>query len=280
MKNNIIILIKKIIKKKNFLKIKLFFQNIFGNYITIKILGDEKKYLKLFKNYLKEKNNLEDFIKKNIETKDVDYINNLALQTQIVIKKSPLNYNHGFLIFYYLKKFLINNKSKKITILETGTARGFSTIIMSHVLKKLNINGKIHTIDVIPNNKKIYWNCISDPKNGKVTRKELLNKYKKEQQYISFNYGSSEKIIKKLNLERINFAFLDGSHDYEDVKIEYNYLKNCQKKGDIIFFDDVTPGVFDGIVKIVNEIKNENLYKVTFLNFNLKRGYALVEKKN
>ena len=273
-------LIKKILKKKNFLKIKLFFQSIFGNYLTIKILGSEEDYLNLFQNYLKKKNYLQKFIDENFDIKEIDFVNDLALNTQIVIKKSSLNFNHGFLIFYYLKKFLINKKEEEITILETGTARGFSSIVMSYVLEKLKINGKIYTIDVIPHKKKIYWNCISDPTNGKVTRKQLLKKYKNELKFIDFNFGDSKKILDSLDLKRVNFAFLDGSHDYEDVKHEYEYLKKRQKKGDIIFFDDVTPGVFDGIVKIIDEIKSENLYNVTLLNYSTKRGYALVEKKS
>ena len=57
------------------------------------------------------------------------------------------------------------------------------------------------------------------------------------------------------------------------------YVKNRNKKGDIIFLDDVTPGSFDGVVKLVNEIKEENLYFITLLDSNPKRGYALLEHK-
>ena len=59
----------------------------------------------------------------------------------------------------------------------------------------------------------------------------------------------------KLNLDRINFAFLDGAHDYFNVKFEYEYVKERQKPGDIIIFDDVTPHLFDGIVKLIDQIK-------------------------
>ena len=45
---------------------------------------------------------------------------------------------------------------------------------MSYLLHSKKISYKIYTIDVIPNNKKIYWNCITDLRYGKITRNELL----------------------------------------------------------------------------------------------------------
>ena len=49
---------------------------------------------------------------------------------------------------------------------------------MSYLLSKFNIEYNIHTIDIIPHNKKIYWNCISDHTIGKISRNELLKDYK------------------------------------------------------------------------------------------------------
>ena len=57
-----------------------------------------------------------------------------------------------------------DNKFDEITILETGTARGYSSICMSKALNDRKQKGKIFTIDILPNNKKMYWNCIEDHK--------------------------------------------------------------------------------------------------------------------
>ena len=46
---------------------------------------------------------------------------------------------------------------------------------MSKAINDSKINGKIITIDIIPNNKKFFWNCIDDK--SKKTRKELLNNW-------------------------------------------------------------------------------------------------------
>ncbi len=270
--------LNKILGKNRILKIKLYLKSITGNYLTNKVLASEQEYIQLFKNCLKN-NNLSNFIETNFSKKKIDFINNLALLTQIVKKKSELNFNHGFFLHRYLNNYLNKNKNEKIAILETGTARGFTSIIMASLLYDLKIQSEIHTIDIIPHNKKIFWNCISDPKYGKLSRKSLLKDYEKFLKYITFHKGTSKDVFSKVAFDRINFSFLDSAHDYEDVRFEFNYVKNRNKKGDMIFLYDVTPGSYDGIVKLVNEIKEENLYFITLLDSDPKRGYALLERK-
>ena len=78
--------------------------------------------------------------------------------------------------------------------------------------------------------------------------------------------------------ERINFAFLDGSHDYDDVKFEFDFIKQKQIKGDIIFFDDVTEGHFNGVVKLINEITHQKSYEIEKIMSTKFRGYAIAKK--
>jgi len=260
-------------------KINIFLKKISGNYLTKKVNGTRIEYETLFLEYVNKSNTLSAFINENFSSDEVNFINKLGKLTQIVKKDTPLNYNHGFIIHHYLSKYLDEKKYDNITIFETGTARGFSSIIMSRVLiNKKIFKGIIHTIDILPHNVKMYWNCISDPINGKVTRKELIKEYEKYSKNINFIEGSSFEILKKLNLDRINFAFLDGAHDYYDVKLEYEYVKKRQKSGDIIIFDDVTPNLFDGIVKLINQIKNSGEYDVNIIDSSLSRKYALITK--
>ena len=164
-----------------------------------------------------------------------------------------------------------------LTILETGTARGFSSIIMSKALKDTKRKGKIYTIDIIPHDMKMIWNCIDDNERMK-SRKELLNQWSIYMENINFLHGKSKKILKNLNLNRINFAFLDAEHKYKDLKIEFDYVSSRQKKGDIIFFDDYTPGLFDEVVEFVDEIENQHSYKINKIMSSSLRGYAYATK--
>ena len=79
-------------------------------------------------------------------------------------------------------------------------------------------------------------------------------------------------------MDKIDFAFLDGSHEYEDVKLEFEFVDKRNKKGDIIVLDDYTPTKFDGIVKLVKEIKSKKSYNLHFLDNNKDRGYVILKK--
>lgn len=260
-------------------EISYLLKKISGNYLIKEVNGTKIEYENLFLEYLNKTNNLKNFISENFSIDEINFINQIGKLTQIVKKNTPLNYNHGFIIHHYLTKYLDEKKCNNINILETGTARGFSSIIMSRVLINKKVSkGSIYTLDILPHNIKMYWNCISDPINGKVTRKELIKEYVEYSKNINFIEGFSYKTLKKLNLDRINFAFLDGAHDYFNVKFEYEYVKERQKPGDIIIFDDVTPHLFDGIVKLIDQIKKSGEYNVQIINSDLSRNYALITK--
>ena len=68
---------------------------------------------------------------------------------------------------------------------------------MAKALLDRKKDGKIFTVDILPHNKKIIWNCIEDF-DGKSTRIELLNNWNKFFKYIEFKQGRSEKILKTI----------------------------------------------------------------------------------
>ena len=70
-----------------------------------------------------------------------------------------LNFFHGRLLYSVLSKYLKDlTEIGSISIFETGTARGFSSICMAKALIDMNSPGFITTIDSIPHENKIYWN--------------------------------------------------------------------------------------------------------------------------
>ena len=269
-------LIKQIIGVNNILRLRLIYKNISGNFLTSKILATEEEYLELHRNYI-EKIKDNEFLNKNFLSSDIKFVNDLALITQVVKKDTKINWMHGFVLMNTLRDYINKNKTN-INIFETGTSKGFSAIVMSYVLNQLNLNFNIYTLDIIPHEKKIYWNCISDLKNGKVSRKMLLSEYSRYLKNINFINGISKYILKELNIKRIHFAFLDGSHNYEDVKLEFEFIHKRNKIGDIIVLDDYTPGKFDGVVKLTEEIKMKKNYNLHILNNDKDRGYAILKK--
>ena len=77
---------------------------------------------------------------------DSNWLNELALHTQIVVKISPLCYAHSRVLFSALSKYLakdLPDSSAHLTIWEIGFARGFSAICMAKALDVQNRSGTI-----------------------------------------------------------------------------------------------------------------------------------------
>ena len=247
------------------------------------IRAEKQKYLDLHNKALK----LDDSLICAFEEKsgfkiDINWWSDLALHTQVVIKKGQLNFFHGRILYSTLSAYL-NNLDKKylknnvVNIFETGTARGFSSICMARAIIDLKCQGTITTIDCISHNKSFYWNCIDDHK-GPQTRYDLLKKWNKELSKIIFIQGWTNEIIPKLGIQRINFAFLDAKHTKNDVLKEFEFVSKKQIKGDIVVFDDVTRKKFPGICEAVKIIEKKYNYKIENLNFDDLRGYAIATK--
>lgn len=211
-----------------------------------------------------------------------DWLNSLALSTQIVIKKSDLNYAHGRVLYSVLRNYLstLNQDLTKINIIETGTARGFSAICMAKALADSGFEGSILTFDVLPHFKKMFWNCALDHTKGQQSRQSLLGYWNDlVERYIIFIQGYTRHTLPKIALPRVNFAFLDGAHNYKDVLFEFDTISSVQKKGDIIIFDDYNKKKFPGVVKAVNYINNQKKYNITLIHNNIThRDYAVAKK--
>ncbi len=242
--------------------------------------SNSDKYLEIWKKTKCKKYPIVDqFEEKSGYYIDNNWFHELALLTQVVIKKSDVCYQHGRLLYSVLSAYISEKDLDNFTIFETGTARGFSSLCMAKALKDSQKHGKILTFDVLPHDSKMYWNCIADEK-GPMTRSKLLNKYNSFiEEFIIFIQGDSKLQLKKVVTPRIHFAFLDGAHTYKYVQNEFNLIKGKQKKGDVIFFDDYSPNFFPGIVKAVDEICKIHNYSKEIIILSEQRGYAIAKKK-
>ncbi len=264
-------------------KLPLFKKPLPKNPFGKNIQADKAKYLQLYnKTINNDDRDVVAFEKKCGFSINKVWVNDLALHTQIVNKKGDLNFFHGRLLYSLLSKYINENKKNSkfanpIMILETGTARGFSSICMAKALNDSNCQGVISTIDSIAHEKEMYWNCIDDH-DGPKSRLELLRKWDMELQKIIFIQGWTNDILSRLGIARINFAFLDAQHTKEDVLREFEFVSNRQIAGDIIVFDDVTKDYFPGVCEAIDFIENNYSYTIEKINFTSKRGYAIATK--
>ena len=123
--------------------------------------------------------------------------------------------------------------------------------------------------EVIPNNtfnnplKRIYFKYIKkqNPYSLEAVR-DLLKKFEKNVHLIQ---GNSNKVLKKIDMGKIDYVFLDGGHEYNTVK---NDLDNCIeviKKGGTVLCDDYNLGSAPGVKKAIDEFVLKNQLNIEIL---------------
>ena len=88
--------------------------------------------------------------------------------------------------------------------------------------------------------------------------KDLLSKFKDNVHLIK---GNSNKILKKIDMSKIDFVFLDGGHAYDTVKNDLNCCLEVVNLNGTIFCDDYNLGAQAPEVKIAIDefVKTNNL---------------------
>lgn len=210
---------------------------------------------------------------------DQAWYHDLALHTQVVIKTSPICYHHGRVLYAALRRYLAASGETSVNIVETGTARGFSSTVMARAVADAGVDGRIVTMDLLPHNRKMYWNCIDDLQ-GMKTRRELLAPWSGlADRHIIFLEGDSRVMMNKFKMGRVHFAFLDGAHAFKDVMAEIELVAPYQQAGDIIVFDDYSPTIFPGLVKAVDEGCRKYEYSMNVIRSNGDRAYVVARRQ-
>ena len=111
--------------------------------------------------------------------------------------------------------------------------------------------------------KHIYYNLLlKENLNSRESIKKFLKKFKKN---INLVKGDTNKTLKHTNLNKIDFAFIDGGHSYEttynDLSILYSSMRNKSKT---IICDDYADASYITQVKraVDNFVKEKNLKKI------------------
>ena len=119
--------------------------------------------------------------------------------------------------------------------------------------------------EVIPNTKfnnplkRIYFKYIlrQDPYSIEAV-KYLLKKFDKNIHLIK---GNSNLLLKKIDMSKIDYVFLDGGHAYETVKIDLLYSKPVLENNGTILCDDYNLSYAPGVKQAIDEFIKDNNYK-------------------
>ena len=137
-----------------------------------------------------------------------------------------------------------------------------------------------NTSEVIPNTefsnplKKFYFKFIKrqDPYSISAVQ-DLLKKF---QNNVNLIKGNSNIILKKIDMSKIDFVFLDGGHNYETVLNDLNCCNEVVKNNGVILCDDYDLTYAPGIKKAIDKFVVENSFNCEIICNN---RFAKIEKK-
>jgi len=119
--------------------------------------------------------------------------------------------------------------------------------------------------EVIPNTKfnnplkNIYFKYIlkQDPYTIEAVT-YLLKKFNHNAHLIK---GNSNKLLKKMDMSKIDYVFLDGGHAYETVKNDLYYSTPVLENNGTILCDDYNLSYAPGVKKAIDEFVTDNNFK-------------------
>ena len=167
-------------------------------------------------------------------------------------------------------------KKKPKSFLEIGVFHGVTARNVCELLYKINgqnfkyvgldlfEKSEENKFEIIPSTnfknpfKKIYHQYImrQDPYSIEAVS-NLFTKFKDQVHLIK---GNSNKMLKKIDMSKIDFVFLDGGHEYNTVVNDLNSCVDVIEFNGTILCDDYNLGSAPGVKRAIDEfVKNNNL---------------------
>ena len=173
------------------------------------------------------------------------------------------------------------NKKKPKTFLEVGVFHGVTARNVCELLNQIHKNefkyigldlfdkNEENKSEIIPNTKfsnplkQIYFKYIKrqDPYTIEAV-KDLLKKFKKNVHLIK---GNSNKVLKNVDMSKIDYVFLDGGHAYETVKNDLECCMEVVQSNGTIMCDDYNFGHLPDVKKAIDEFVKNNKLKCEIL---------------
>jgi predicted O-methyltransferase YrrM len=175
-------------------------------------------------------------------------------------------WQHGRLLYAVLRSY-VANRVGPFNVLDIGTAKGFSALMMRWALDDSGVDGAVTTLDVLDPKARVRRNSVIEL-NGYKTLAEFLTPYSGGYRITCRQSTGVDYLL--THGDRIHFAFVDGKHTGEVVAQEARLLSKVQLAGDVIVFDDVHLADVRAAVETVGD-----RYALRYLEVLPHRHYAI-----
>jgi hypothetical protein len=186
------------------------------------------------------------------------------------VKVNPANWQHGRVLYAVASEYLSRHEWDVVTLLDVGTAKGFSALCLQWALSDSHAIGAVYSVDVIDPLDRVKRNTVAEC-GGLKTLAEILAPWP-EASAITFKRSTGREWLTG-HTGRVHIASVDGKHAYGEVSWEAALLAMRQESGDVIFFDDMQ---IPGVAQAVNELQG---YDVEPLQCDALRRYAIARKR-
>tara|TARA_B100000686_G_C16789446_1_gene977606 strand:+ start:2996 stop:3637 length:642 start_codon:yes stop_codon:yes gene_type:complete len=181
--------------------------------------------------------------------------------------------------------FFLNHikKKKPKNFLEIGVFHGVTSRNVCELLYLIHGEDfKFTGIDLFSNDKKVSDEEIAPKTKFLNPLKNIYYKYlirmdpysyesvlkllKKFKQNVNIIKGNSSLILKEINLDKIDYVFLDGGHKFETVKTDLENLTKIINNNGVVLCDDYNLSYAPGVRRAINEYVSEKKFNLKILN--------------
>jgi len=144
-------------------------------------------------------------------------------------------------LLYYTALCGLRQSEDEVIVVETGTNRGFSTIVLAQALSDGGFRGVVETVDI-------------DPAAVEIARANVAAAGLSDR--VRFHVGDSLEFLRGFIARHaaVDFAFLDGSHEDAHVRAEFKILFPRLVTGrGIVYFDNTVAG---GVARALSFIRH------------------------
>jgi predicted O-methyltransferase YrrM len=151
------------------------------------------------------------------------------------VKANPPCWQHGRVLYAVARRYL-DGQTEPVHVLDIGTAKGFSALVLQWALLDSGVPGQVESVDVIDPLSREYRNSVLEL-DGPKRLAEYLQPWP-EAAAIRFYQSTGIDWLSR-SAERVHIAFIDGKHTGAVVAKEAALLSKRQEPGDLVVFDDV-----------------------------------------
>lgn len=175
----------------------------------------------------------------------------------MMLKYAPWS-GHRFFAYDYIRNMMPHN------IIELGSHYGCSSFAFLQAIKDAALKVEFTAIDT--------WEGDSITKYGE--QEDVYSNFENVRNNLYSDILCNiikdrfENVADKISDKSADLIHIDGSHEYEDVKRDFNIWKSKVKENGVIFFHDIAPeyveGKLMGSYYFWNELKEEYPYTLEF----------------